>query len=120
VWVRERGRRQVSQETFLLVKIKEYFEQSRRTYGSRRITVDLRAEGIHIGINKVAKIMRENGIRPKTKRRFTVTTNSDHKLPIAPNLLKGMPKPEEADKVWVADITYIWTREGWLYLSSIL
>ena len=120
VWVRERDRRKAGHETYLLVKIKEFFEQSKRTYGSRRITIDLRATGITIGINKVAKIMRENGLRAKTKRRFIVTTNSDHKLPIAPNLLKGMPKPDEADKVWVADITYIWTREGWLFLSSIL
>lgn len=120
VWVRERDRRQAGQETFLLVKIKEYYELSRRTYGSRRITEDLRADGILIGKNKVAKIMRDNGIRAKTKRRFKVTTNSIHKLPIAPNLLKGMPKAEAPDTILVADITYIWTREGWLYLSSIL
>jgi putative transposase len=102
------------------VKIKESYEKSRRIYGSRRITVDLRAEGINIGKNKVAKIMKDNGIRAKTKRRYKITTNSSHKLPIAQNLLKVSPKAEEAGKIWVADITYIWTREGWLYLSSIL
>lgn len=102
------------------MKIKEAFEKSRRTYGSRRIAVDLRAEGINIGKNKVAKIMHDNGIMAKTKRRYKVTTNSSHKLPIAPNLLKNRPRVEEADKIWVADITYIWTREGWIYLSSIL
>jgi len=119
-WVKERERRQQCQATYLLVKIKEAYEKSRRTYGSRRITVDLRAEGINIGKNKVAKIMHDNGIKAKTKRRYKLTTNSSHKLPIAPNLLKISPKAEEADKIWVADITYIWTREGWVYLSSIL
>lgn len=119
-WVRERERRQAGQATFLLVKIKESFEQSRRTYGSRRVYEDLKAWKINIGKNKVAKIMHDNGLRAKTKRRFKITTNSNHKLPIAPNLLKYAPKPEMPDIIWVADITYIWTREGWLYLSSIL
>lgn len=120
LWVKERERRQEGQSTFLLVKIKESYEKSRRTYGSRRIGADLRAEGISIGNNKVAKIMHEHGIKAKTKRKYKVTTNSRHKLPIAPNLLKSIPKADAPNKIWVADITYIWTREGWIYLSSIL
>ncbi|OGU39093.1 MAG: hypothetical protein A2X61_00850 [Ignavibacteria bacterium GWB2_35_12] len=119
-WVHEREIRKNAQTTYLLVKIKEVHEKSRRTYGSRRITKELRAEGIRISKNKVAMIMSENGIKAKTKRRYKVTTNSKHKLPIARNLLKEAPKTDEPNKVWVADITYIWTREGWLYLSSIL
>lgn len=102
------------------MKIKEVYEKSKRTYGSRRIAAELNEECLKIGKNKVAKIMQENGIKAKTKRRYKVTTNSLHKLPIAPNLLKNRPKAESPDKVWVADITYIWTREGWIYLSSIL
>ncbi|MCX6152546.1 MAG: IS3 family transposase, partial [Candidatus Kapabacteria bacterium] len=64
--------------------------------------------------------MKERGLKAKTRCRFRVTTNSDHKLNVAPNLLQSMPKPDEPDQVHVADITYIWTREGWLYLSMIL
>jgi putative transposase len=120
LWVKERERRQQGQTTFLLVKIKESYEKSRHTYGSRRIAADLRAEGINIGPNKVARIMRDNGIKAKTKRKYKVTTNSRHSLPIAPNLLKNRPKADKPNKIWVADITYIWTREGWIYLSSIL
>jgi putative transposase len=119
-WVKERDRRQQGQATYLLVKIKEVHEKSRRTYGSRRIAAELKAEGLSISKNKVAKIMHDNGIKAKTKRRYKFTTNSSHKLPIALNLLKSSPKAEEPDKIWVADITYIWTREGWIYLSSIL
>jgi len=119
-WVQEREKRKYAQATYLLVKIKEAYEKSRKTYGSRRIAEELRAEGIIVGKNKVAKIMSEKGIKAKTKRRYKVTTNSKHKLPIARNLLKECPKADEPNKVWVADITYIWTREGWLYLSSIL
>jgi len=64
--------------------------------------------------------MSANGLIPKTKRRYKVTTYSHHKLPIAQNLLKIEPQPTSVNQAWVADITYIWTRQGWLYLSSIL
>lgn len=119
-WVRQKERRRRGQATYLLVKIREVHEKSRGVYGSRRIAAELRAEGIKISKNKAATIMKENGIRAKTKRRYKATTNSAHKLPVSANLLKDVQKIEQPNKVWVADITYIWTREGWVYLSSIL
>lgn len=119
-WLREKDRRLEREATYLLVKIRAIHEKSRRTYGSLRITQELKSEGMKIGKNKVAKIMRDNGIRAKTKRKYRVTTNSKHKLPVADNLLKSHGEVNDPDEIWVADITYIWTREGWIYLSSIL
>ncbi len=107
-------------DNYILVKIKEIHEKCRHNYGSRRMWAELNAEGIRVGKNKVAKLMKDNGIKAKTKRKYKVTTYSRHKLPISPNLLKAGPKADAPDKIWVADITYVWTREGWIYLSTIL
>jgi len=100
--------------------VKEAFENSRRTYGCRRITYQLKASGINCYKNKIAKIMNEYKIIPKTKRKYKITTNSNHSHSIAPNLVKRNFTLEKKNKVWVGDITYIWTREGWLYLSSVI
>jgi len=104
----------------LLVKIKKFHEDSRRTYGSPRITADLRANGETCGRNRVARVMRVNGIAAKTKRRFKITTNSKHNHPAAPNLVKQEFVAEKPNQLWTSDITYLWTIEGWLYLSVIL
>lgn len=104
----------------LLEKIKNSYKESRMTYGSPRITVDLRENGIVCGKNRVALLMRNHGIFAKTKRRFRVTTHSNHSLPVAENLLKRRFETDQPNKVWLSDITYIWTREGWLYLSAVL
>jgi len=74
-----------------------------------------------VGHNRVARLMREVGIIGRTKRRYHVrTTDSNHDQPIAPNLLRDMPLPERPNQVWVSDITYIHTYEGWLYLTGVL
>lgn len=104
----------------LLEKIRQSHSKSRRTYGSPRITADLRAEGQVYGKNRVARLMRENGIVAKTKKKFKVTTNSKHGRPVAENLLKDKRAVTAPNKVWVSDITYVWTKEGWLYLMIIL
>lgn len=107
----------------LLVEIKGAHTRSRRTYGSPRVFKELKAQGLAVGENRVARLMRETGIRAKTYRRFRVTTNSKHAHPIAPNLLARRFSPSFAgvpNKVWASDITYIPTREGWLYLSAVL
>ena len=93
---------------------------SRRTYGSPRITKELRENGVLCGKNRIARLMRLYGIYAKTKRRFKVTTHSNHNLPVAANLLKGQFQTDKPNKVWLSDITYIRTQEGWLYLSVIL
>lgn len=108
-------------DTALLVQIRHYFEQSNQTYGPKRIHADLVEAGIRCGHNRVARLMRENGLRAKTKRRFKAqTTDSDHKLPVAPNLLNQEFIAEEKDQIWLSDITYIKTGQGWFYLAVVL
>jgi len=94
--------------------------KSRRIYGSPRISAELRASGIRCGKNRVARLMRENGIMAKTKRRFKITTDSKHKLPIAENLLKQEFTVDAPNKTWTGDITYIWTKQGWMYCAVVL
>ncbi|MET1257637.1 IS3 family transposase, partial [Aliikangiella maris] len=87
---------------------------------SPRIHAQFKREGISVSRKRVARIMRELGLRAKSKRRFKATTNSRHNKPVAPNLLARQFSPIRADIAWVADITYIWTDEGWLYLATVI
>jgi putative transposase len=115
----ERPRAQ--QDKQLSNAIEPIFVASRRTYGSPRIMHALRRSGWRCGKNRVARLMRSRGLRARQKRRFRPkTTQSDHKLPVAPNWLAKVPKPDRPGQVWLADITYIQTEEGWLYFSGIL
>ena len=93
--------------------------ESNKTYGSPRVYRDLLAWGTKCSINFVAKLMRQAGIRAKTKRKFKVTTDSNHNLPVAPNLLQRNFSVAKKNRVWLTDITYIPTREGWLYLCTV-
>jgi putative transposase len=104
----------------LVFEIKLMYEKSRRLYGSPRITAELRAKGIRCGENRIARLMRANGIVAKTKRRFKATTDSRHTFPVAENILNQNFTADRPNKAWVSDITYIWTKEGWLYLAAIL
>jgi putative transposase len=102
-------------------RIKTVFQQSRRTYGSPRLTAALRRDGHRCGKNRVARLMRQNHLKARQKRRFVPrTTQSDHDLPIAPNWLAKVPTPDRPDQLWVVDITYIATGQGWIYLAVIL
>jgi len=95
--------------------------KSRQTYGSPRINLDLRAIGRRHGRNRIARLMRSKGIQGRQKGRHRVqTTDSNHDHPIAPNLLAVTPATSASNQIWVADITYIPTREGWLYLAGIM
>jgi len=104
----------------LLKSIEGAMQQSRRTYGSPRITAELNARGVECSKNRVARIMRENGIRAKTKRKFKATTQSKHNFPVAANILNRRFSATAPNRKWTSDITYIWTHEGWLYLGVIL
>ncbi|HEV8378533.1 MAG TPA: IS3 family transposase [Tepidisphaeraceae bacterium] len=105
----------------LIEKIKEVQEQSRGTYGSPRVTVELNEADVAVSENTVAKYMRESGICVRPRRRFVPqTTESDHDCPIAPNLLDQNFSAASADQKWACDLTYIWTNEGWLYLSVVI
>jgi putative transposase len=104
----------------LLIEIGRVYQQSRRTYGSPRITDELNDSGIGCGCHRVARLMRQKGIRAKTVLKFRVTTDSKHALPVAENLLARQFTVTRPNAVWVADITYIWTLEGWLYLAAVM
>lgn len=104
----------------LLAEIRVIHRQYKRRYGSPRMAEELRARGMSCGENRVARLMRQAGIRAKAPRRYRVTTDSGHGLPVAPNLLDREFSVAQANAVWASDITYIWTGEGWLYLAVVL
>ncbi|WP_159995691.1 MULTISPECIES: IS3 family transposase [unclassified Pseudomonas] len=101
-------------------RIKATFEASEHCYGSRRVLGALRKEGLSIGRFKVRRLMKQQGLRPVWKRKFVHTTNSNHNLPVAENLLNRQFNPGEINQSWVADITYIRTRSGWVYLAAVM
>ncbi len=100
-------------------EIRAIHREVKERYGSPRMHAELQARGQSCCVNTVAKVMHEQGIAAKTKRKFRCTTDSDHDLPVADNLLDRQFEPAAADRAWVADITYIPTGEGWLYLAAV-
>jgi len=105
----------------LVQQIQRVYQLKRGTYGSPRITAQLRREGQRCNHKRVERLMRQNGLKGRSSRRRRVcTTDSDHDQPIAPNLLLGRPLPGRVDEVWVADITYVPTCEGWLYVAAVM
>jgi transposase InsO family protein len=101
-------------------QIEEIHQASDQTYGSPRIQTTLKAKGIQIGRQRVIRLMNELGINAQFKRQYVTTTDSNHDLPIAENVLNRNFTTTEPDKAWVADITYIPTAQGWLYLAVII
>lgn len=95
-------------------------QTSRNNYGSPRVHEELKHKGIHCNHKTVEKIMHDNGIRAKRKKKFKATTNSKHNLPVAENLLNRQFKVDMQDQTWVSDITYLCTDEGWLYLAVFI
>jgi transposase InsO family protein len=108
------------EEAELSGRIKEIFDQSRASYGSRRIVEQLDKDGRKIGRYKVRRIMRQMGLKVKTPKRFKLTTDSRHSFAVAPNVLDRNFDVDTPNKVWTADISYVWTFEGWLYLAIIM
>jgi transposase InsO family protein len=113
------GKREITRER-LRQQIRDTFKASKNRYGSPRIHQELRAQGHGCGRRQIADLMRETGLRAAPKRRFVATTDSAHDDPIAPNLLKRDFAVGAINQVWVADITYLRTRQGWLYLAVVL
>ena len=103
----------------LVEQIRVAHQESRSTYGSPRVHRELEAQGIACCENTVAKLMRAHGIAAKTAWKFRRTTESDHDRPVAENLLDRQFDPEAPNEAWVADITYVPTRDGWLYLAAV-
>ena len=104
----------------LAAEIRAAHAASRGRYGSPRVHAELRARGRRVGRKRVARLMRGMGLAARRRRRFRRTTDSCHAFPIAPNLLGRNFTAEAPDRVWLADLTYIWTAEGWLYLAAVL
>lgn len=117
--IRPRSRRS-HENRALEDKIRVVHAASHGIYGAPKIYRDLIDAGVRCGKNRVARIMKEAGIRSRTKRKFKATTNSRHNLPVAPNLLNQNFSVEAPDRVWLGDITYIPTNQGWLYLAVLL
>jgi len=112
-------RRSISNDA-LLVHIKAIHAETKGEYGWPRVWKELLARGIRVGKDRVQRLMKLHGIRARSKRKFKATTDSNHALPVAPDLLGRNFKPEEPNRVWTSDITYIATDEGWLYLAAVI
>ena len=115
----DRPRRRISNDA-LLVHIRAVHAESKGEYGWPRVWKKLLAQGIRVSKDRVQRLMKLHGIKARTKRRFKATTDSKHNLPVAPNLLQRDFSSAKPDQVWTTDITYLWTDEGWLYLTVIL
>jgi len=104
----------------MLALIKSIHAEFKGSYGSPRMVRELRLRSFPASKERVERLMQENGIRAKHKRRFKVTTDSKHNLPVAPNLLARNFQPEAPNQVWTSDITYLWTAKSWLYLAIVI
>ena len=117
-WVDRPLSQRAQEEIRLEIEIKAAHHRTRQTYGPERLQGDLAENGIQVGICRIRRIRKKLGLRCKQKKKFKATTDSRHKLPVTENLLKQQFKVYEPDKVWVSDITYVPTDEGWLYLAG--
>jgi len=120
-WSQSTGAARARRDRELRAMIAAVHRQSRETYGSPRITAELRAQNEAVGRHRVARLMRLDGLRGRQQRRYRVrTTDSAHSHPIAPNRLATLPAPTQPNQVWVSDLTYVPTDEGWLYVAGVL
>ena len=119
-WLRSKPSRWEVENHEILKHIRQIHKDSRQTYGSPRITEELKRRDIKVSRQRVAKLMRSAKIRSKIAKKFVVTTDSKHRFPIADNLLNRDFTVKAIGRVWVSDITYIWTGQGWLYLTIIM
>lgn len=104
----------------LSTRIRAIHGEHKERYGSPRIHAELAADGEQVGRKRVARLMRENGLRARPKRHFKQTTDSGHKHPVAPNVLEQQFTTNRPNEAWVGDITYLWTLEGWAYLAVLI
>jgi putative transposase len=118
-WLSRPLSKRAQEDERLKVAIKAAHQRTRETYGARRLQPELAADGFIVGRDRIDRLRREMGIRCKQKRKFKATTNSNHSFPVADNLLDQVFSPTGPNQVWVTDITYIPTQEGWLYLAGV-
>lgn len=118
-WLRRAPSRRQREDERLKVAIKAAHQRSRETYGVRRLQPELAAEGFLAGRDRIDRLRKSLGLHCRQKRKFKATTNSNHSLPVADNLLNQTFTPSAPNQMWVTDITYIPTQEGWLYLAGV-
>lgn len=119
-WEREQESAHERRDSELTAAIRELFAKSRGRYGTPRIHGELTKRGVHVSRKRVARLMREAGLRARGARKYKATTDSNHAHPIAPNLLGQQFRVDTPNAVWVSDITYLWTAQGWMYLAVII
>jgi len=117
-WLKRPDSPRQKEEARLVVEIKAAHKRNRETYGPERLQTDLADHGIQVGVHRIKRIRTEHGIRCKQTKKFKATTNSNHSLPVAENLLDQNFVVTSPNQAWVTDITYIPTAEGWLYLAG--
>jgi transposase InsO family protein len=118
-WRKAGPSRRAREDERLTAHVRAIHQRSRRAYGSPRVHAELRAQGQRVSRKRVERLMREEGLQARRRRRFRVT-ESGHGLPIARNVLARRFTADAPDRAWVGDITYIWTAQGWLYLAVLL
>lgn len=119
-WLKYPTSQRKKKDIELKQKIKQIYQKSRQRYGSPRIYQQLLREGYSIGKKRVERLMQELDIQAVAKKKYKSTTDSAHSKPVAENHLNRDFTPKKPNKYWVADITYIWTAEGWIYLATIM
>ena len=119
-WKDRPASRRQHDDMLMLAHVRPAFALSNGTYGSPRMTRELHDVGVAIGRRRTARLMRENGLRGRQKRRFNRTTDSEHSWPVAPNIIDQDFTATAPNQKWGVDISYVWTREGWLYLAVVI
>ena len=119
-WSTREESKHAREDRQLGVEVRCVFESNRRQYGSPRVHAELRAQGRSVGRHRIARLMRTQGLQARRRRRFVATTDSRHASPMAENIVARRFKAAAKDQVWVGDVTFIATREGWLYLAVLL
>ncbi len=117
-WLNRPDSPRKKEEARLEIEIKAAHNRNRGTYGPERLQADLADHGVQVGIHRIKRIRRKLGLRCKQKKKFKATTNSNHSLPVAENLLEQKFTADAPNRVWLTDITYVRTAEGWLYLAG--
>ena len=118
-WLKRKPSRRSQEDERLKVAIKAAHKRTMESYNARRLQPELAADGFVAGRDRIARLRRELGLRCRQKRKFKATTNSNHSLPVAENVLEQTFAPSAPNEVWLTDITYIPTLEGWLYLAGV-
>ena len=119
-WHKREATDRIREDRQLKQKILAIHAQGKGCYGTRRVERALRRQGVGTSRRRVGRLRRELGLRAKAAKKFKATTDSAHSYPVAPNRLERRFEAPAADRIWVGDITYLWTREGWLYLAIVL